>query len=180
MKKLLMLTVLLGCMVMTGCDSVKTNETDEESSMIVENKEEKSDLTDVGAYNDALIDIVDWDCLDAESQFLKAIENIEGDTAKVFDTLDQALATCEKSLLDVQAMTSYEGDDSLRSSIEKYLDAEVEYLEMWDQLFTSENEEEMDVLGSEIDRMEEQTDLLRKEVIQVQEAFASKFGYELQ
>ncbi|MCR5411609.1 MAG: hypothetical protein K6E76_01065 [Patescibacteria group bacterium] len=77
-------------------------------------------------------------------------------------------------------MKPYEGDDSLRSSIEKYLDAEVTYLEMWDQLFTTENEEEMDVLGSEIDRMEEQTALLYQDVIQVQEAFASKFGYELE
>lgn len=180
MKKLWILAILLGCMVITGCDSATTNETNTGSSSVVANKEEKSDLTDVWAYNDALIDIIDGDCLDAESEFLDAIDNIEGDTAKVFDTLDQALTTCENALLSVKWMKPYEGDDSLRSSIEKYLDAEVTYLEMWDQLFTTENEEEMDVLGSEIDRMEEQTALLYQDVIQVQEAFASKFGYELE
>ena len=50
----------------------------------------------------------------------------------------------------------------------------------FNQLFTTENEVEMYVLGSEIDRMEEQTALLYQDVIQVQEAFASKFGYELE
>ncbi|GHV28133.1 hypothetical protein FACS1894176_10520 [Bacteroidia bacterium] len=163
MKKLLPLgTLALAFLGLAGCGSVS-----------------------VVDYNDRLVALQDV-CYDAEAEMTDARD--QENYGQVRSLYEAALFTCTKSQADIASTDAYDGDSALRDAFDTELQLELVYLQKlgeiiayWDyDELTAEQQVAEDALWEEIDAIEEQLSDAYDVSETAQQAFADKYGYELE
>lgn len=162
MKKLLMLPAFFGLFALAGCGGV-----------------------DVIDYNDKLVDLAET-CFTAENLMWDAVDQENYTLAK--DLLSSSITTCQKAQTDTAAMEGYNDDVDLRDAVDVLLQAEVAYLTKFQEALpyreldeiSDEEEATYEAIEAELDVLDEASVAASNSLVSIQEAFATKHGYELE
>lgn len=140
---------------------------------------------DVIDYNDKLVDLQN-DCYEAKDLL---IDTWDAENYGVVQSLyPTTLSACTKARDDIAAMDGYEGDTMLRDPFLVEMQLEVAYLQKigeiiaywsYDEL-TEAQELAEEALWDDIDALDEQLSVAYDVSKAAQEAFAKKYGYELE
>jgi len=166
MKKLLVIPFLAALITLAGCGG--------------------NGGIDKIAYNDQLVDLTEACFIIGEDAMWTAIELGDFQTAKA--EFPNTLETCKQAHQNVLAILPYNNDADLRDAVAALLVAEIAYLETFETILdfwtveelTPEQEEALAAIEAELDRLEEAVNIASTHLMETQEAFAVKHGYELE
>ncbi|MDR0282651.1 MAG: hypothetical protein LBI53_05115 [Candidatus Peribacteria bacterium] len=167
MKKLLIVSLLTAVIILVGCGG-------------------KNEIDKI-AYNDKLVDLTEQCFVHGEDAMWSSVEL--GDYQATKAELPKALETCKQAHQNVGMVLPYNNDTDLKDAVAALLVAEITYLETFEAILdfwmvedelTPEQQEALATIETELDRLEEAVNVASNNLMQTQETFAVKHGYELE
>ncbi len=167
MKKLLVVPFLAAVIILIGCGG-------------------KTEIDKI-AYNDKLVDLTEQCFVHGEDAMRSSVELGDYQSAKA--EFPRALETCKQAHQNVGAVLPYNNDTDLKDAVAALLAAEIAYLETFETILdfwmvedqlTPEQQEALATIEAELDTLEEAVNVASTNLMQTQETFAVKHGYELE
>lgn len=189
MKKLrliALLGILLVSTTLVGCDKDKETNT---WDIIIEDITASNEVIN---YNDSLVDITSQ-CIISESAVWDAWEAYEAwETSEINAALSNSLYVCRNAMDEINKLGGWEGDDSLKDWVLKVIEKDIAYFEKFSELlpFLEDANAEWELpdelaasyeaVVADLEALDAELEEANSELVQIQEAFATNHGYELQ
>lgn len=183
-KLLALLWVVIVAWTLAWCGNKQNSDfgTNNQWDIIVEDVTSQYDA--VINYNDSLVEIASQ-CIISEDNIPEDYENgIENIQVAVNNTI----AECQNSINQINELWDWEGDSSLREWIVKILELDVAYFSKFNEILPylvqgelpEADADKYDALVDEISAINQEMETANNDLMEIQEAFAARHGYELQ
>lgn len=183
-KLLALLWVVLVAWTLAWCGNKENSDfgTNNQWDIIVEDVTSQYDA--VINYNDSLVEMASQ-CIISEDNIPEDYENgIENIQVGVNNTI----AECQNSINQINELWDWEGDSSLREWIVKILELDVAYFSKFNEILPylvqgelpEADADKYETLLDEISAINQEMETANNDLMEVQEAFAARHGYELQ
>ena len=180
MKKFRLLSVLgiaLISLALVGCNKDKGGE------IIIE----EINNDDVIAYNDNLVDFATA-CIESEDAVWATYQDENASIQDIESAINNTISECSTAKDKVNALWARDGDNSLRDSVIRIIEKDIEYYTKFKELLpfleidelTEEQAAAYDSIISDIEAIDEELTQANDDLIAIQEQFAESNWFDLE
>lgn len=186
MKKIRLLALLWVILIagsLAGCGGDK--ESNNTWDFIIEDITWENDA--VINYNDTLVDLAS-ECIISEDNIWNTYDNENSTAEDVIKAIDNTISQCSNAWNKIDDLWDWEWDSSLKDWVLDIIEKEINYYSKFKELLpylekeelTEEEKAEYDAIYSEIETLDKELSEANKNLMTIQEKFASDYGFELE